>query len=117
MKKYSTFFATLLIALIVMPATALAAEAETWTSLGVGKFRESFLHAFYQIAAYPEVDVEIQECDQVPGRYRIVDPYKDFPNFIGTPGCRPDKTGLYLCQCLRSQSCLYRNLPDRIHRR
>lgn len=103
-KYYSKILASLLGVAIAMPAMAVDEPVETWTSLGKGKFRESFMHAFYQIASYPEVDVEIQECDQAPGRYRIVDPYKDYPNFIGTPGCRPGKTGY-----------IYVNAEDPVH--
>lgn len=64
-----------------------AIEEETWQSIGTGIFRENFLHAFYNISQYPEVAVEIQESTSTPGRYRIVNPYKDFPDFIGSPGC------------------------------
>lgn len=63
-----------------------AAETETWKSLGMGKYRENFLHAFFYINQYPEVDVEIQESEQTPGRYRIVNPYVNFPDMIGGPG-------------------------------
>ncbi|MDE6331079.1 MAG: hypothetical protein K2L80_00595 [Muribaculaceae bacterium] len=83
MKTSRLFLPVLLGALMGIPAAA----QETWKPIGTGLFRENFLHAYYTIASYPEVSVEIQESEQTPGRYRIMNPYADYPNFIGSPGC------------------------------
>lgn len=85
-----TRLALTLSATVALASPSMAAEAEeTWKSIGNGLFRENFMHAFYNISQYPEVTVEIQESEQTPGRYRIVNPYKDYPDFIGSPGCYP----------------------------
>lgn len=64
-----------------------SAEEETWKSLGTGLFRSNFLQAFYTIGEFPEFEVEVQECEQIPGRYRIVNPYASYPDYIGSSGC------------------------------
>lgn len=66
--------------------TASAAE-ETWKPIGKGLFRENFVHGFYVYDQYPEVEVELMESEQTPGRYRIMNPYANYPNYIGGPGC------------------------------
>lgn len=80
-------FSRIALALAASTAIALPASAETWKSIGTGLFRENFIHAIYAYSEYPEVEVEIEESEQTPGRYRIVNPYKNYPDFIGSPGC------------------------------
>ena len=38
-----------------------SADDETWTSIGSGSYRDNFVHTYYFIENYPEVEVEIQE--------------------------------------------------------
>lgn len=48
--------------------------AQSWTSLGDALYTEDFLTTFFGVDNV-EYEVEIQECDQVPGFYRLVYPY------------------------------------------
>lgn len=84
-------FLRISVAIAAIAALALPgrAQEETWKSIGTGTFRENFAHAFYTISEYPELEVEVQESEQTPGRYRIVNPYADYPDYIGSPGCYP----------------------------
>ncbi len=69
--------------------SAAAVEGETWKPIGTGLFRENFLHVTWNLSSYPEVEVEIMESEQVPGRYRIMNPYANYPaELIGSPGCK-----------------------------
>lgn len=45
-----------------------------WTSLGMATYTDDFVTAFYTKPNY-SYPVEIQECDTLPGFYRLVDPY------------------------------------------
>lgn len=58
-------------------------EEETWVSLGVGQFRDNLVCAFYSIDSFPQMDVEIQESSTTPGRYRVVNPYHNYPYTFG----------------------------------
>ena len=51
--------------------TVLFGKSQTWTSLGDGQF----LDIFWDEENY--YDVEIQQCDQDPDMYRVVEPYKE----------------------------------------
>ena len=83
MKTTRLFLPVVAAMLLGIPASA----QETWKPIGTGLFRENFVHAFYMVSTYPEVEVEIMESEQTPGRYRIMNPYADYPDFIGSPGC------------------------------
>lgn len=78
-------------ALILAACAALGtgmASAETWKSIGTGLYRDNFLSFQYAIADFPEVEVEIEESEETPGRYRLVNPYANYPaETIGSPGC------------------------------
>ena len=75
------------LAAALMSPTASAAE-ETWKLIGTGTFRENFLHSWYIYSDFPEVEVEVMESEQTPGRYRIMNPYANYPDYIGSPGCQ-----------------------------
>lgn len=60
-------------------APATRAE-ETWKDLGEGWFRDDTLLFFYFLDPVPEFAITVQESEQTPGRYRIVNPYKNFPH-------------------------------------
>lgn len=49
-----------------------------WKSLGTGKFREDFLPALFLVSPV-EFEVEVQENTGTPGLYRVVSPYKYYP--------------------------------------
>lgn len=89
MKFFRIPVALAALAAIAFPGYAAVDEEETWTSIGKGIFRENFVHAYYNISEYPEMEVEVQESDQTPGRYRMVNPYANYPDYIGSPGCQP----------------------------
>lgn len=67
----------------VMPANAQT-ETETWKPIGNGLLRDDFLTYFYILHTYYEFPVEMQESEQTPGRYRLVNAYKNCPS-IGGP--------------------------------
>lgn len=83
MKKFNSLMFAALGALMLAPTAQAEDAAETWTSLGKGTFREVFTHPLYVFDYYPELDVEIEECDQTPGRYRLVNAYKNYPDMFG----------------------------------
>ena len=84
--KFTRIVLPVLAAALISP-TASAAE-ETWKSIGTGLFRENFLHSWYIYSDFPEVEVEVMESEQTPGRYRIMNPYANYPDYIGSPGCQ-----------------------------
>jgi len=84
--KFTRIVLPVLAAALISP-TASAAE-ETWKSIGTGLFRENFMHSWYIYSDFPEVEVEVMESEQTPGRYRIMNPYANYPDYIGSPGCQ-----------------------------
>lgn len=51
-----------------------------WKSMGVGRYRDDFIPALYVVDPV-EFDVEVQESVSVPGLYRVVSPYKNYPGY------------------------------------
>lgn len=51
--------------------------AEKWTSLGYCEYTDGFINCIYGTPTLTW-DVEIQESNETPGLYRLVDPYKDW---------------------------------------
>ncbi len=51
---------------------------ETWKDIGEGLWRDDTLFANYIFQSVPEFPVTLQESEQTPGRYRIVNPYSQF---------------------------------------
>lgn len=78
-------------------------EDETWKPLGTGKYRDNFLVAFYALSTFPEIEVQVEESEKYPGRYRLVNPYQNFPDLIGSPGC------------LEGDHYVYINASDPVH--
>lgn len=58
-------------------------EEETWKTIGNGEYRDNIVHSWFTIPGYPQMDVEVQESEQTPGRYRIVKPYHNYPMDLG----------------------------------
>lgn len=57
-----------------------AATRNGWTSLGTGKYRDNIMHTFRLLGDwYPEWDVEILESETTPGKYMVIEPYKNSP--------------------------------------
>lgn len=55
-------------------------RAETWKSLGMGKYRDNIMHTYRLMGDwYPEWEVEIMESETTPGYYKVVNPYKNSP--------------------------------------
>lgn len=48
--------------------------AETWKSLGTGLYTDDVVSCLFELSAV-EYEVEIQESEQTPGKYRLVNPY------------------------------------------
>ena len=77
-------------------AKASTDDTDTWKNVGKGLFRENLMHVYYLYNEYPEVQVDIQESEQTPGRYRLVNPYANYPNYIGSPGCTEGDSYIYI---------------------
>ena len=55
------------------------AQAETWKPLGTGYLRDDIITVSYILSDYYEFEVEIQESEETPGRYRLVNAYRNCP--------------------------------------
>lgn len=90
MNKYlKRFSLCALMASALVPASAADAN-ETWKDLGTGQWRDNLIDFYYMLDHYYQFDVQIQESEQTPGRYRVVNPYLNYPNLFGTLA-RPDE--------------------------
>lgn len=56
---------------------------ETWKSVGTGLLRDDAITASYFLNNYWEFEVEMEESEQTPGRYRLVNAYKNCPSVGG----------------------------------
>lgn len=54
-------------------------ETETWKPAGTGMLRDDIVSSFYSLGTYWEFPVEIEESEQTPGRYRLVNAYVNAP--------------------------------------
>lgn len=54
------------------------APEETWKDIGEGVLRDDLFTVYY-IIDYEEFPVKIQESEQIPGRYRLVNAWSKFP--------------------------------------
>lgn len=79
--KFPILTAALLSAAMTIPA--VCADAETWRPLGTGQLRDDLMTYFYVLPNY-EFDVEIEESVENPGRYRLVNAYRNFPFKVAT---------------------------------
>lgn len=59
------------------------ADEETWKPMGTGYLRDDLLTSYYRFDSYFEFEVEVEQSEQTPGRYRLVNAYRNCPN-IGT---------------------------------
>lgn len=65
---------------IVLPGAQPVIPTESWTSLGRGYWTDGFICPLFQISDAVTYEVEVQEKDNEPGIYRMVNPYTDeFP--------------------------------------
>lgn len=81
--KKSLRFALLLVAGFLSFAGASAQtkadDGETWKSIGTGTLRDDVVTVPYVLNNFWEFDVEMEESEQTPGRYRLVNAYKNCP--------------------------------------
>lgn len=63
---------------------ATADAQETWKPIGEGMLRDDVLTVWYILQNYNEFPVEMEESEETPGRYRLVNAYKNCPS-IGFP--------------------------------
>lgn len=65
-------------------ASAQTADPEeTWKPIGTGLIRDDIVTKFYFTNDYWEFPVEIEESEQTPGRYRLVNAYQNCPSVGG----------------------------------
>jgi len=70
-------------------------DVETWTSLGMATYTDGFVALYYGAKEAPTYQIEIQESDQNPGKFRLVNPYgADYP--YNEPGDWDDSRNYYL---------------------
>lgn len=62
--------------------------SETWTDIGTGTLRDDVMTYLYLVDNL-EFPVQVQECDQQPGRYRLINAWSQYPllSSIYPPGC------------------------------
>jgi len=56
----------------------IAVAPAPWTSLGMATFTDNIVSSLYKVDQYT-YEVEIQENDNQPGYYRLINPYKNYP--------------------------------------
>lgn len=78
-----TAFAMMAILFGSLPALSQT-EGETWKPIGDGMLRDDAITRYYFLNNYWEFPVEMQESEQTPGRYRLVNAYKNCPS-VGGP--------------------------------
>lgn len=74
-KQVYKYAAAAALALCQLPA----ANAESWKPLGNGLLRDDLMTVFYSFDEYYEFEVQIEESVETPGRYRLVNAYRNFP--------------------------------------
>ncbi|MDE6238916.1 MAG: hypothetical protein K2M54_02895 [Muribaculaceae bacterium] len=57
-------------------------EADEWTSVGYAEYTDGFVCSLFDVPILT-LDVEVQENNDYPGVYRLVDPYKDWCDQLG----------------------------------
>lgn len=67
------------------PSVLHAEDTETWKAIGTGQIRDDIITHSYMLSSFYEFDVEMQESEQIPGRYRLVNAYKNCPSVGGDP--------------------------------
>lgn len=84
--------ATAIAVMTAMAASTAAVHAlppdgpETWKPAGTGLLRDDLLPQFHYVYYYYEFPVELEESEQVPGRYRMVNAYANYPDkFVEFP--------------------------------
>ncbi|MDE5929679.1 MAG: hypothetical protein K2H03_04295 [Muribaculaceae bacterium] len=82
-----------MIAALVMAAAAGSLPAfaqkvvggdESWKEIGTGYLRDDLITAFYVLPSYWEFPVQMQESEETPGRYRLVNAYSNAPRLFET---------------------------------
>lgn len=69
-----------LMAATALPTMALPPEGvETWKPAGTGMLRDDLISQYHYIDDYHEFPVVLEESEQVPGRYRMVNAYSNYP--------------------------------------
>lgn len=58
---------------------ARASQKETWKDIGQGWLRDDMFVLYYLMDKYYEIPVNVQESEQTPGRYRLVNAYENYP--------------------------------------
>lgn len=69
--------------LVAAAVTALlaapAASADTWKPIANGMLRDDLMTVLYSFDKFYEFEVQIEESQERPGRYRLVNAYRNFP--------------------------------------
>lgn len=84
MKSKFIYVCALIATLFAMSGTE-AKATETWEPMGTGWLRDDILTSIYVTSTYYEFQVEVEQCKEVPGRYRLVNAYANCPSVGGDP--------------------------------
>lgn len=76
MKKIIAATSLALAALPILAETPVGPE--TWHYFGEGRLRDDLVTTYWYVSNH-EFPVDIYESDQVPGRYKFIDAYKNYP--------------------------------------
>lgn len=58
---------------------------EKWKEIGTGYLRDDVITGIYNLSYFWEFAVRIQESEDIPGRYRLVDAYRNAPQVSSEP--------------------------------
>lgn len=83
-KNFKTAVAALAFGALFGTSAAEAQTSETWKPIGTGLIRDDVITSFYIQDSFWEFPAEIEESEQTPGRYRILNAYKNCPS-VGGP--------------------------------
>lgn len=75
-------------------ATSGSQAEETWKPIGQGTLRDDLVTSYYNLSNFYEFKVEMEESEQTPGRYRLVNAYKNCPSVGG--GAWPEDVTNYV---------------------
>lgn len=91
---------------------ATRADEETWKSLGTGELRDNIVNSWYSVPTTPVMQVEVQESEQTPGRYRVVNPYHNYPYDLG--GGAPTGEAYMVVDASDPEHCYIEPCPTRL---
>lgn len=96
-------------AAVTVPALAYDGwdPAETWKPLGTGYLRDDIITTHYILNYNMDFPVLIEESEQTPGRYRLVDAYRQSPKFDTRQPDFPEDAKNYIIVDASDPDCVW----------